>query len=95
MPRADIHATQGMHQSKISTNHIFEPTQGNKCFPIGTYRATDLWHVSLITSNYLSTFSFAKEVKQYLLFKQYSYGLRKNIFKSISSICIINWVTRG
>ena len=34
MPRADIHTTKGTHQSKISANHVFEPTLANKCFPI-------------------------------------------------------------
>ena len=34
MPKADTHTTQGTHQIKTFANHIFEPTLGNKCFPI-------------------------------------------------------------
>ena len=37
-----------------------------------SYKAIDLWHDIPCYLKDLSTFSFAKEVKQYLLFKQYS-----------------------
>ena len=56
-----------------------------------SYQAIDLWHDIPHNLKDLSTFSFAKEVKQYLLFKQYSYKLRKNNFKS-DLLSIINWV---
>ena len=47
-----------------------------------SYKAIDLWNDIPLYLKDLSTFSFAKEVKQYLLSKQYSYELRKNIFLS-------------
>ena len=37
-----------------------------------SYKAIDLWHDIPSYMKDLSTFSFAKEVKQYLLFKQCS-----------------------
>ena len=37
-----------------------------------SYKAIDLWHHIPLYLRDLSTFSFAKEVKQYLLSKQYS-----------------------
>ena len=46
MLRADKHTTQGMDQSKISANHVFEPTLGNKCFPI---RRLTSGMISLVT----------------------------------------------
>jgi len=39
---------------------------------IFSYKAIDLWHDIFSYLKDLSTFSFAKEVKQYLLFKQCS-----------------------
>ena len=44
-----------------------------------SYKAIDPWHDNPSYLKDLSTFSFAKKVKQYLLFKQCSKELRKSI----------------
>ena len=68
-----IHTTQGMHQSKTSVNRVLVLTLENKC--LISYQAIDLWRDIPYYLKDLSTFSFAKEIKHYLLSEQNIYHL--------------------
>jgi len=63
-----IHVTQGMHRGKTSVNRVLVHT-GKQMF---SYQAIDLWRDIPYYLKDLSTFSFAKEIKHYLLSEQYS-----------------------
>ena len=67
---AGIHITQGIHQSKPSVNRVFVLTLENKI--MFSYQAIDLWRDIPYYLKDLNTFSFAKEIKHYLLSEQYS-----------------------
>ena len=69
MPAADIHTRQDMHLSKTSASHLLEPTWSKKMF---SYQATDLWSDIPDHVKDLTTVSFSKEIKRYLLSEQYS-----------------------
>ena len=66
---AGIHITQGMHQSKTSVNRRPRTNTGKQMF---SYQAIDLWRDIRYYLKDLNTFSFAKEIKHYLLSEQYS-----------------------
>ena len=60
-----VHTIQGMHLNKIYVNHMFEQILENKCSP--SRHAVDLLCDFPRQLKDFGTFSFAKEVKHYLL----------------------------
>ena len=67
---AGIHITQRMHQSKTCVNRARPRTNTGK--QMFSFQAIDLWRDIPYYLKDLKTFSFAKEIKHYLLSEQYS-----------------------